>query len=228
MSNMPKREGGKRGKGKPRGDADPQLDLDFVQRQVEVETLLNQRVSFTLLSQSIFVVAAVTAWDQLALVLVLSVVGVVFALVFTSPSVKLYFRSSWLTGKAMDMCLGDSGFREFVKYEGFDFNGFGWLSRWFYKRLIKPVESNDGPSIKTWKPKWQHSGWLYSWGLLLLCVGMWGTIIVIRFCFSSGLPPTAPLPAPSGEVEQLRLELLRELEKMREEGWRVREVNDDL
>ncbi len=144
----------------------------------QMDTLFHQRVNFTLLAESIFIVAATTVWQHAPAVVLLSVLGIVFVVLLTIPTIKLYWRVALM----IQTCRCDEDYRRFVDATDVNNKAFGRLSRWLYQYFV-----NTPPPKEGWRPCWRHTGWLFSWGILILCTLAWVAILIVRFAF----PPCA-------------------------------------
>lgn len=144
----------------------------FVGMWSQCDTILHNRVYYMLVSQSLFVVAAVTGMQHKAIALTLCVCAVVVTILFMVTTIKLYWRSIWL----MDQCRKWSGFAGYLDLRGFDRKRWGRVSR-FAMDLLVPGEGKKPP------PTWLDTGSLFTWGLGVLFLVLWitmGTMIVCK------------------------------------------------
>ena len=142
---------------------------------LEVDSIFHQRVNFTLLAESIFVVAATTVWQYGPAVVLLSAFGVAFVTLLTVPTVKMYWRLALL----IQVCKEEyPAYKDFVTMRAFKKARKSWSppSQWLYKAFLSP-------QVGEWRPSWRHTGWQFSWGIFWTCVIAWGAILFVRFAF---------------------------------------------
>lgn len=157
----------------------------------QVDTLFHQRVNCLLLAETIFFAAAVTVWDNLAVVLIFSGMGALSTVLFTFTSLKLYWRLILL----INMLKNRSDFhRNYFDMVGLMELGWGYgtamLMRFLIPapKLVSP-EGQERNAKKKTQPRMLDTGWLYTWGLFVLAMGGWIAIVWIRLLHSGDAAP---------------------------------------
>lgn len=151
-------------------DAKILLELLF-----HVENLQHSRIYFFLVAETIFFLAAATAYQKPGLVFVLSLAGILTALLFTMVNLKHQWRVWWLSRKLESAC---PTFRRYVNFHSFEkLVALRGLNEILSMEIIvdettSPMmqETSTGPTIP---PILASTGFLFTWGLFIIIVSTW-------------------------------------------------------
>lgn len=144
-------------------------DANEIERLLfQMDQILHSRVGHTLVAESIFFVAAVTVWNSVVPLVLISILGVLITALFTVASLKLYVRVSWLIQQLKER---RPSYRDYLALKGLDTSRRGKLTSWFIRRISTADQ-----------PRWMDTGWLYTWGLCIASAIGWIGLVLARLC----------------------------------------------
>jgi hypothetical protein len=142
------------------------------------ENIQHNRVYYLLVAETIFFVGAISAINDLGLLVILALAGLAVLFVFTIINLKNWFRILYLTEKLANV---DKDYLHYIQF--IDFQGsakFKGATECVYCELTghhpTTVENPGGFTIAP--PRWNHTGFLFTWGLLWILLITWILIII--------------------------------------------------
>jgi hypothetical protein len=145
----------------------------------QAENLQHLRIYYFLVAETIFFLAAGTALTAPFPLIVLSVAGVLVAVLFTLTNVKLYWRILWMVRYLQ--CI-DPLYRDYMTFDSF--HRLVTLGDWEsdLKSFLTLQKCGDR------KPRYLDTGWLYTYGLFYIVSAAWLCFIgyaIYLCCFTS-------------------------------------------
>jgi len=141
------------------------------------DNMLHSRVYYLLVAETVFFLAAASVYSHKVLLVGLCILGVVTTLVFTYTNLKLYWRVTWLIE---EMRRHSPLYRDYIEMKGVREIEPGWGR--ITLRLMDWNAPADGAKRP---PRWLDTGFLYTWGLLIILVTAWVLLAAVGILFKA-------------------------------------------
>ena len=127
----------------------------------QMENLFHNRVSIYVLTETVFFIAAATVFENSVVLLILSLAGSGTAFLFTVANLKLYFRIVWLIGRLKEK---SQLYNDYLQIKGENPDDWRWSGSWIMRKMGED------------QLKYFDSGWMFTWGLLIVFSLGWGSL----------------------------------------------------